>query len=77
MGHTPHDLNAEFPTKIPMIRDLKNSDGHFRRLADEYDKVNAAIHRAETNLEPTDQFAEEDLRKQRLHLKDQIARALA
>ena len=77
MSHTPHELAEEFPDKVERMHALKEEDAHFRRLFDEYHDVNRAIHRAETNVEPTDQFTEERMRKQRLHLKDEIARMLA
>ena len=77
MTHTPHELAEDFPGQAELIHDLKMKDGGFRYLADQYHEVNRAIHRAETNVEPTDQFHEEDLRKQRMRLKDQIARALS
>lgn len=77
MSHTPHELSEEFPGQIEKIHELKERDAHFRKLFDDYHEVNRAIHRAETNVEPMDQFHEEDLRKQRLALKDRIARALA
>lgn len=77
MGHTPHELAEEFPDKVNLIHDLNQSDGHFRRLAEEYHTINRAIHRAETNVEPTDHFHEEDMRKKRVALKDQIAAALS
>ena len=76
MSHTPHELAEEFPDKVARIHDLKESDAHFRKLFDAYHEVNRAIHRAETNVEPTDQFHEEDMRKQRMRLKDEIARML-
>ena len=77
MSHTPHELHEEFPGKADLIHELKTRDGAFRVLADRYHEVNRAIHRAETNVEPTDQFHEEDLRKERMRLKDQIAAMLA
>ena len=77
MSHVPHELHEEFPDKTDKIHALKEGDAHFRKLFDEYHEVNRAIHRAETNVEPTDQFNEETMRKQRMHLKDQIARMLA
>ncbi|WP_224824818.1 YdcH family protein [Cognatishimia sp. MH4019] len=77
MSNTPHELAEEFPDKIEAMQSLKESDAHFAKLADEYHEVNRAIHRAETNVEPMDRFAEEDLRKQRMRLKDEIARMLA
>ena len=76
MGHTPHELAADFPEHVELIHDLTQSDGHFRRLAEEYHEINRAIHRAETNVEPLDQFHEEDMRKTRVRLKDQIAAML-
>lgn len=73
MGHTPHELAEEFPQNTDTIHTLKTSNPHFRRLFDEYHDVNAQIHRAETNVEPMEQLAEEALRKTRLRLKDEIA----
>lgn len=77
MAHAPHELSEEFPDKLDRIHDLKVSDAHFRRLAREYEAVNLAVHRAEANLDPTDELHETELRKNRLALKDQIARMLA
>ena len=76
MSHVPHELSEEFPDKAEKIHALKESDAHFRKLFDDYHAVNRAIHRAETNVEPTDQFHEEAMRKQRLKLKDELARLL-
>lgn len=72
MSHTPHELHEEFPDKVDAIHELKLSDAHFARLADEYHEVNRAVHRAETNVEPISQEAETDLRKKRAALKDEI-----
>lgn len=77
MSNTPHELSEEFPGKAERIHALREEDPHFRRIADRYHEVNRAIHRAETNVEPTGQFQEEDMRKERLRLKDEIARILA
>ena len=77
MTHTPHELANDFPDKVEQIHDLKMNDGEFKRLFEEYHRVNRAVHRAETNIEPMDQFAEEALRKQRIRLKDRIAARLA
>jgi len=76
MSHTPHALAEEFPNEAARIAELAEKDAEFRHLAGKYAEVNEAIHRAETNLAPTDQFHEEDMRKERLRLKDQIARHL-
>ena len=70
--HTPHELHEEFPDKADRIQELKQTDHHFARLADEYHEINRAVHRAETNVEPTDDFNEEEMRKKRMALKDEI-----
>ena len=77
MGHTPHELAEEFPKEIDRIHALKGSDPHFARLVDDYHEVNRAVHRAETNVEPTDDLHEEELRKKRMVLKDEIWRTLS
>lgn len=77
MTHTPHELAEDFPGQADLIHDLKMKDGEFRVLAERYHQVNRAIHRAETNVQPTDQFHEEDMRKERMRLKDQIAARLS
>ncbi len=76
MTHVPHELAEEFPHLQEEIHALKARDGHFARLFDEYHTLNRAIHRAETNVEPTDDYHMLDMRKTRLRLKDEIAAAL-
>ncbi len=77
MGHTPHELSEEFPKEADRIHTLKQTDPHFAKLVDEYHEVNRAVHRAETNVEPTDDLHEEELRKKRMVLKDEIWRILS
>ena len=77
MSNTPHTLAEEFPDKVDAIHKLKISDAHFAKLLKEYDEVNDQVHLAETNVQPTDQFEEEKLRKRRLQIKDAIAEALS
>ena len=72
MSHTPHELHEEFPDKAEKISELKQSNAHFAKLADEYHVINRQVHRAETNIEPMDNLAETDLRKRRAALKDEI-----
>ena len=76
MGHTPHELAAEFPEHVAKIHDLKQADPHFARLAYDYHEVNRAVHRAETNVDPMEELAEVELRKKRAALKDEIYRLL-
>lgn len=77
MSHTPHELHEEFPEHTDTISRLKESDAHFARLAESYHEVNRAIHRAEERLDPMSEEAEESLRRERVKLKDEIARILA
>ncbi len=72
MSHTPHELAEEFPDKVELMSQLKQTDAHFARLADEYHDLNRTVHRAETNVEPMGDLAEVDLRKKRAALKDEI-----
>lgn len=77
MSNTPHELAEEFPEKADRIHLLKMSDIHFRKFFDEYHDVNRAVHRAETLVEPMEDLAEQELRKRRMVLKDEIARMIA
>ena len=77
MTNTPHELSEEFPDLAGKISDLKQTDAHFARLAEEYHDINGRIHRAETLIEPMEEQAEHGLRKERARLKDEIYRRLS
>ena len=77
MTNTPHELSEEFPDFAGKISDLKQTDAHFARLAEEYHDLNGRIHRAETLIEPMEEQAEHGLRKERARLKDEIYRMLS
>jgi len=77
MSHVPHELHEEFPDQTDQLHQLKVSNAHFAKLADEYHSVNREIHRIESEVEPASDEALENLKKQRLHLKDEIAALLA
>ncbi len=72
MSHTPHELTEEFPDKTEEIHGLKLANAHFSKLVEEYHTINRNIHRAEAKIEPTDDYNMETMRKNRMHLKDQI-----
>lgn len=76
MPHTPHELSEEFPDATARIHELKLASKHFARLADEYHKINRTIHRMETGIEPVADETALNARKQRLALKDEIAKML-
>jgi len=77
MAHTPHELSEDFPEHADKIHDLKMNDAHFARLAEDYHKVNREVHRVEAGVEAAGQEREEELRKTRMRLKDEIAAILA
>ncbi|SFO29871.1 hypothetical protein SAMN04487859_12416 [Roseovarius lutimaris] len=76
MSHTPHELHEEFPELSSKITEMKQSDPHFGKLADEYHEVNRAVHRAETLVEPMEELAEVEMRKKRAALKDELYQML-
>ncbi len=73
MSHVPHELAEDFPGYEDVLHKLKTNDAHFARLADEYHEVNRAVHRAETGVEPVDDFRMQEMRRARMVLKDEIA----
>lgn len=69
---TEHPLISEFPELRAKIHEMKISDHHFAKLFDEYHEVDHELHRIEQEIEtPSDAYTE-DLKKKRLHLKDQL-----
>jgi hypothetical protein len=67
-----HDLKHEFPELEGKIHELKISNNHFKKLFDEYHDANKEIHRIESGAEATTDEVLTALRKQRLHLKDEL-----
>jgi len=76
MTHTPHELAEEFPEYAEEIHQLKMTDSHFTKLADDYHAVNRQVHRMETEVEAVSTDTEKHARERRVHLKDQIAQYL-
>jgi uncharacterized protein len=76
MFHESHQLPEEFPEDVEKLQALLTDNESFVRLAEEYGKVNSEIIRIEHEEDhASDQYLE-DLKKQRLVLKDQVAEAL-
>ena len=72
MSNTPNELSEEFPDRLDQMSALKQSDAHFSKLFDDYHEINRAVHRAEIDVEPTDDLHMSEMRKQRLAIKDEI-----
>lgn len=67
-----HDLLHELPEYKERIHELKISNNHFAKIFAEYHEVDHEIHRIEEGIEtPSDDYIEE-LKKKRLHMKDEL-----
>lgn len=67
-----HDLVHELPEYRDKIHEMKTGNAHFAKLFDEYHEVDHEIRRIEQEIEtPSDDYTEE-LKKKRLHLKDEL-----
>lgn len=77
MSHVSHELSEEFPDHKEKLHELKLNNPHFVKLSDEYHNLNREIHRIESGVEPTSDEYQTDLRKKRMHLKDEIAVIIA
>lgn len=76
-AHTPNELADTFPDHAETLHHLKLTDAHFARLAERHHAVNREIHRIESEIEAASDDRLETLKKERLHLIDDIAVLLA
>lgn len=67
-----HDLIHELPEHRERIHELKMSDENFRKMFDEYHELDHQIIRMEEGIETPSDDVLEELKKQRLFLKDQL-----
>jgi uncharacterized protein YdcH (DUF465 family) len=70
-----HSLHHEFPQHESKISELKVSNSHFRNLFDQYHHIDKEIHRVEVTGTFTDSELNQ-LRSQRLHLKDDLLKMI-
>ena len=70
----PHALNREFPELAAAVARLKETDQHFAHLLKQHDAVDEQITKDETGVAPMGDATLENLKKQRLHLKDELYR---
>jgi len=71
-----HDLVTEFPEYSAAIQALRQSDLHFAKLFDQYDGLTNEIETLERDDLPVNDTLIEEMKKQRLALKDDLYRAL-
>jgi uncharacterized protein len=67
-----HDLLHEFPNLKEKISALRVDNDDFARLMDEYDALDAHVRSLEELGTPVADETIEELKKQRLHLKDTL-----
>lgn len=70
----PHALNREFPELADAVAALKENDLHFVHLLKQHDAVDDQITKDEMGVAPMGDTSLEDLKKQRLRLKDELYR---
>lgn len=69
---TKHQLTVDFPEFETKINALKVEDNHFKKLFNEYDQLDHEIYRIESNTEPASDEALNNLRLERVRMKDEI-----
>lgn len=67
-----HQLTEAFPEYEEKINILKVENAHFKKLFEAYDNLDHEIYRIETDSEPASDEALNQLRLERVHLKDEI-----
>ena len=76
MINEAHDFVSEFPEYKEVIHKLKMSNAHFAKQFEEYNQINKDILRIETGVENASDEHTENLKKQRLNLKDNLFQTL-
>jgi uncharacterized protein YdcH (DUF465 family) len=67
-----HDLLHEFPELEGTIEEMRSSNEEFSRLMGEYDALDSRVRQIEELGTPVADETIEDLKKERLKLKDQL-----
>ena len=71
-----HDLINEFPEYKDAIEALRAKNGHFAKMFDDYQSITHQVENLEEDDMPVDDLVMEDLKKQRVVLKDELYRML-
>jgi hypothetical protein len=67
-----HSIHHEFPEHHDLIDKLMKDDIHFKKLADEYNKLDKDIRTIEMNGAPIEDLTFEQMKKRRIQLKDEV-----
>jgi len=71
-----HELHQEFPEMVDAIAALKAGNAHFSRLHASYHRLTGKVEDLEEHDMPVSDFTLEDMKKQRLKLKDELYQLL-
>ena len=71
-----HELHREFPDFVDTIQTLRTSDSFFCQMYDQYHILTSKVERLEEDDIPVDDFTFENLKKQRVMLKDKMYKML-
>lgn len=71
-----HDLHHELPDMDDAIHVLKSGNAHFARLFAAYHRLTGRVEDLEENDMPVADFTLEDMKKQRIKLKDELYQML-
>ena len=72
MSLEKHDLHHEFPEFSEEIHQLKMNDNHFAKLFTQYHDLDKEVNRIEQGIENTSDEYIEQLKINRLNLKDAL-----
>lgn len=67
-----HQLHTDFPDMKDAIEALKASNAHFSRLFNTYHRLTGKVEDLEEHDMPVADFTMEDMKKQRVKLKDEL-----
>ena len=67
-----HDLLHEFPELADKIQEMRDQDQSFAQLMDAYNDLDQRVRELEELAQPVADETMEDLKKERLRLKDQL-----
>ena len=67
-----HDLYQEFPEFEDAITALRTVNAHFATLFANYQRLTGRVENLEENNVPVGDFTMEDMKKQRVKLKDEL-----
>ncbi len=73
MNHISQAIYEIFPNDNEVLQTLKHENAHFMTLAERFEPIDDEIKKIEAGLEPSSDNRLEDLKKQRLLIKDDIA----